>query len=108
MRHEQEGFLNKKTKVCVYVDEKVSKVRKIGIVREKRENFYSAVLEQMRKERFNGQVERLALDRSTHSATEGKESFQVQMLEDRCGGESAHFHFAHFFQSNPNKVISCE
>lgn len=44
-----------------------SRVRIIGAVRERRENWYSVVLEQMRKDGFNGQVEGLVLDRNTHS-----------------------------------------
>lgn len=42
-------------------------MRIIGAVRERRENWYSVVLEQMRKDGFNGQVEGLVLDRNTHS-----------------------------------------
>lgn len=54
----------------------------MGAVREKRENCCSVILEQMRKDRFNGQVGSLALDRSTHSLGEIEEKellLQVQM-----------------------------
>ena len=61
--------------MCLYVDGKrLSRVRKIGTVRERRENWYSIVLEQMRKDGFNGQVEGLALDRRNHSGKQMKGS----------------------------------
>lgn len=49
-------------------------MRKIGAVRERRENCYSLVLEQMRKDGFNGQAEEQTLDRSTHSEKQMKGS----------------------------------